>query len=87
MCPHCHSRFLLIKRREGFERLVIAVTGKRHYECLDCHEKFRIKDRRRFDRQEDPDWAPLFAKAANSPGLRFENWRMRLSGKSVPYQN
>jgi hypothetical protein len=66
MCPLCQSRFLLIKQRTGFERLKIAIPAKRTYECLDCHKVFRIKDRRRFDRREDPDWGPTFAAAANA---------------------
>ena len=82
MCPRCHSPFLLIKKRKGFERVKIALTSKRTYECLDCHKVFRIKDRRRFDRHEAPDWGPTFAAAASADG-RFENWRMRLRGETT----
>jgi hypothetical protein len=56
MCPRCQSVSLTFREREGFERLRIALTGKRTYECLDCRKVFRIKDRRRFDRQANPDW-------------------------------
>ena len=56
MCPRCQSVSLLVRERKGFERLKIALTGKRTYECLDCFKVFRIKDRRRFDRKAYPDW-------------------------------
>jgi PilZ domain len=56
MCPRCQSVFLLVKERKGFERIRIALTGKRTYECTDCNKVFRIKDRRRFDRQANPNW-------------------------------
>jgi hypothetical protein len=56
MCPYCKSVFLLVKECKGFERLRIALTGKRTYECLDCGKVFRISDRRRFGRQAKPDW-------------------------------
>jgi hypothetical protein len=56
MCPRCQSDFLLVKERKGFERLRLALTGKRTYECTDCGKVFRMKDRRRFDRTANPDW-------------------------------
>jgi hypothetical protein len=56
MCPYCKSVFLLVRERKGFERLRIALTGKRTYECLDCRKVFRINDRSRFGREAKPDW-------------------------------
>jgi transposase-like protein len=54
MCPRCKSKYLIIKERKGFERIMILLTGKRRYNCCDCDLVFRRKDRRRFQR-EQPD--------------------------------
>jgi hypothetical protein len=42
----------MIKERTGLERLRIALTGKRTYNCCDCDLVFRIRDRRRFARNQ-----------------------------------
>ena len=50
MCPKCGSQFLKIKKREGIERLMIYMTGKRKYWCRDCFALFRATDRRKKSR-------------------------------------
>jgi hypothetical protein len=53
-CPNCRSENLLIKGINGPERLMILLTGKRKYRCKDCGLGFRMPDRRRSARAEDP---------------------------------
>jgi hypothetical protein len=50
MCPKCFSKFLRIRKRTGFERIMIYFTGKRKYWCDDCSHVFREVDRRRLAR-------------------------------------
>jgi DNA-directed RNA polymerase subunit RPC12/RpoP len=51
MCPRCGSNVLLIKQAEGFERLLVNITGKRLYRCRMCETSFRAPDRRTRMRQ------------------------------------
>lgn len=53
MCPHCHSNHLMIRMKKGLERVFILTTGKRKFACLSCGQVFRMKDRRRLDREAD----------------------------------
>jgi hypothetical protein len=53
MCPRCKSKYLMIKESEGFERLLILLTGgRRKYNCCDCDLTFRQWDRRAVKREE-----------------------------------
>jgi hypothetical protein len=52
MCPKCRSSFLAIRKLQGFERLMVMLTGKRKYFCRDCDHKFRAPDRRRVPREQ-----------------------------------
>ena len=72
MCPRCQSVSLLVRERKGFERLRIALTGKRTYECIDCSKVFRIKDRRRFDRTANPDWDSVKLARDLRHGQRYQ---------------
>jgi len=47
MCPRCRSTLLLIKDKRGIERLLILLTGKRHFRCRLCDLIYRARDRRR----------------------------------------
>jgi DNA-directed RNA polymerase subunit RPC12/RpoP len=68
MCPSCQSKYLMIKERQGFERIVIALTGRRKYNCCDCGLVFRMRDRRRFERESHAlALAIASAGASNSP--------------------
>lgn len=49
-CPRCGSKFLMIKMDDGFERLMILLTGLRQYRCQDCDQPFRGPDRRKASR-------------------------------------
>jgi len=52
-CPRCDSDHLMIRQRTGFEKLVMMhLTRKRKYICLDCGHSFRAPDRRRVPRTE-----------------------------------
>ena len=51
-CPKCRSEYLVIRQRTGWERIVLHFTKKRKYHCVQCGEKFRAPDRRRFPRPE-----------------------------------
>jgi uncharacterized protein YbaR (Trm112 family) len=62
MCPRCKSKYLVVKERKGVERIVIALTGKRLYNCCDCNLYFRIPDRRRTERDSPASAAPAIAK-------------------------
>ena len=35
-CPKCYNDHLLIRRRNGFERVMIYMTSKRKYVCMSC---------------------------------------------------
>jgi len=52
-CPKCYCDQLLIRRRRGFERIMIYLTAKRKYVCMSCGDVFRAADRRRFPRQKE----------------------------------
>jgi hypothetical protein len=52
-CPKCSNDHLLIRRRTGFERVVMWFTVQRKYMCMSCTHSFRAPDRRRISRQED----------------------------------
>ena len=52
-CPKCYCDQLLIRRRKGFEKVMIWLTGKRKYVCMSCGEVFRSLDRRRSPRPDD----------------------------------
>jgi DNA-directed RNA polymerase subunit RPC12/RpoP len=40
-CPNCSSTELMVGRREGMERLMVLLTGKRRYRCTRCERSFR----------------------------------------------
>ncbi|HYA17320.1 MAG TPA: hypothetical protein VEF06_07635 [Bryobacteraceae bacterium] len=40
----------MIKMDDGFERLMILLTGLRQYRCQDCDQPFRGPDRRKASR-------------------------------------
>jgi hypothetical protein len=46
-CPRCGLDGLTIARRQGFERIMIALTGTRKYRCPHCDGSFRAPDHRR----------------------------------------
>jgi hypothetical protein len=52
-CPKCYHDHLLIRRRNGFERVMIFLTSKRKYVCMSCAHAFRAPDRRRVPREEE----------------------------------
>jgi hypothetical protein len=52
-CPKCFTEHLLIRRRNGFERVMIYLTSKRKYVCMSCAHAFRAPDRRRVAREQD----------------------------------
>ena len=46
-CPRCGSdEGLAMGRRDGFERIMILLTGKRKYRCRHCNGSFRAPDQR-----------------------------------------
>jgi hypothetical protein len=55
-CPKCYNDHLLIRRRNGLEKVMIYLTAKRKYVCMSCAHAFRAPDRRSAKR-EDPDAA------------------------------
>jgi len=57
-CEKCRAVQLAVRKREGFELLMVLLTGKRKYVCLSCKHAFRAVDRRLLDRE---------AVAAESP--------------------
>jgi hypothetical protein len=67
MCPECSSTFLKIRKRTGFERIMIYLTGKRKYWCEDCFHMFRAADRRRFVRVTETSSTGLLPTAAERP--------------------
>jgi hypothetical protein len=56
----------MVKEPTGFERLRIALTGKRTYNCCDCDLVFHARARRRSDREFDEEAG---GSAADSVGL------------------
>jgi hypothetical protein len=52
-CANCYCDHLLIRRRQGLERLMIYLTGKRKYICVSCGNVFRAPDRRLSPRAEE----------------------------------
>ena len=50
VCPHCGSNYLTIKRRAGFELLMMYFTNRRKYLCMGCGHGFRASDRRKVPR-------------------------------------
>lgn len=52
MCPNCGSPPAWVKRRAGWERIMIALTGKRKFFCRLCYSSYRAPDRRRAPRFE-----------------------------------
>jgi hypothetical protein len=52
-CPKCFNDHLLIRRRNGMERVMIYLTSKRKYVCMSCAHAFRAPDRRRLSREQD----------------------------------
>ena len=71
MCPACQSDFLMIKKLEGFERLVVLLTEKRKYKCRDCDTNFRAPDRRRVPRETQLNVAGTRVGGVSlSPGWR-----------------
>jgi hypothetical protein len=63
-CPKCYNDHLLIRRRTGWERAMIFMTGKRKYVCMSCAKVFRAPDRRRVDREQDEK---VLSQADNLP--------------------
>jgi transposase-like protein len=50
-CPKCDSEHLLIRQRTGLEKLVVMhLTRKRKYMCMDCNQSFRAAITRRIRR-------------------------------------
>jgi len=43
----------MVKHAEGFERLLIRLTGKRSYRCRICDRSFRMPDRRTATRMNE----------------------------------
>src|SRR5579862_5051184 len=66
MRPRCKSKYLMIKEPTSFERLRIALTGKRTYNCCDCDLVFHARERRQSDREFDEEAG---GSAADSEGL------------------
>jgi|HubBroStandDraft_5_1064220.scaffolds.fasta_scaffold886405_2 hypothetical protein len=52
-CPKCYNDHLLIRRRNGMERVMMYLTSKRKYVCMSCAHSFRAPDRRRASREQD----------------------------------
>lgn len=52
-CPKCYNDHLLIRRKNGLERVMIFLTSKRKYVCMSCAHVFRAPDRRRMAREKD----------------------------------
>jgi hypothetical protein len=52
-CLRYHSTRLKIKKSAGIERILMLLTGKRKYFCLDCTCKFRAPDRRLTPREAE----------------------------------
>lgn len=52
-CPKCYNDHLLIRRKNGLERVMIFLTSKRKYVCMTCAHVFRAPDRRRVPREND----------------------------------
>jgi hypothetical protein len=52
-CPKCYNDHLLIRRRDGFEWVMIYLTEKRKYVCMSCAHVFRAPDRRSVAREQD----------------------------------
>jgi len=46
-CPMCRSQYLVIRRRVGWEWVVLHFTSKRKYHCIGCGHSFRAPDRRK----------------------------------------
>ena len=70
MCPRCQSTFLKIRQRSPLENLMIDLTGKRKYVCLNCFRTFRMPDRRRYERDEFPGDAKQHAAPFKTDRLR-----------------
>jgi len=51
-CPKCRSRYLMIREKQGLERIRVVLTGLRGYLCRDCDTTFRAPDRRSRRRDE-----------------------------------
>jgi hypothetical protein len=45
-CGQCGATQLAVRKRAGFEVLMVLLTGKRKYICLNCKHGFRALDRR-----------------------------------------
>jgi hypothetical protein len=56
-CTHCSAVTLAVRKRSGFELVMILLTGKRKYVCLNCKHAFRAVDRRRFPRESSEEGA------------------------------
>jgi hypothetical protein len=52
-CPKCFNDHLLIRRRNGLERVMMYLTSKRKYVCMSCAHAFRAPDRRLVPREQD----------------------------------
>jgi hypothetical protein len=52
-CPMCFNDHLLIRRRSGWERVMIYLTQNRKYVCMSCAHAFRAPDRRSAPREQD----------------------------------
>jgi len=50
-CTECGARQLAVRKRSGLEMVMVLLTGKRKYICLNCKHGFRAVDRRRFPAQ------------------------------------
>jgi DNA-directed RNA polymerase subunit RPC12/RpoP len=42
-CPTCSSTELMVERREGMEKFIVSLTGKRKYRCVRCERAFRSR--------------------------------------------
>jgi hypothetical protein len=51
-CPKCSNDHLLVRRRNGWERVMMLFTVQRKYMCMSCTHSFRAPDRRRVRRPE-----------------------------------
>jgi hypothetical protein len=51
-CSKCGSNRFKVRDSKGLERLMIWLTKRRRYRCLECENTFRAADRRQSPRNE-----------------------------------
>jgi hypothetical protein len=73
----------MIREPRGFERLRIALTGKRTYNCCDCDLVFHARERRRSVRGSDDEEAGGSAPDSDGPAqsaMTIEDAARELAG-------